>query len=247
MQEYGSSEPQPVWDIKMKNRSVTKPCILALLLSMTISSQGFGAPATPAASPTANEALAKLKEGNERYLTGHSTAPRIDVQRREETATKGQRPVATILGCSDARVPPEIVFDQKFGNLFVIRVAGNVTGVSEIASTEYGVHYLGTPLVVVLGHSSCGAVQAAVEKTPLDGKLPKLVELITPAVDSARKANPKASGTELLDAAVEENVRHQMNELTTKSDLIKNALTDKKVTVVGAIRDIKTGRVRWLQ
>lgn len=197
------------------------------------------------ANPT-DASLAKLKEGNTRYLSGHSSIPRIDNERRETTATKGQKPIATILGCSDSRVPPEIVFDQKFGNLFVIRVAGNVTGTSEIASTEYGVHYLGTPLVVVLGHTACGAVQAAVDKSQLDGKLPKLVELISPAVDKARKDHPKASGSELMEAAVEENVRHQMAELTANSDVLKKAVDTKKVRIVGAVRDILTGRVRWL-
>ncbi len=227
----------------MKNRSVAKSCILALMVSLSVSSQVISAETPP--SPEA--ALKKLKEGNVRYLSGLSNVPRIDVERREQTATKGQRPIATVLGCSDARVPPEIVFDQKFGNLFVIRVAGNVTGISEVASAEYGVHYLKTPLVVVLGHSACGAVQAAVEKTPLDGKLPKLVELITPAVDAAKKAHPGAEGAALMEAAVEENVRHQMNELTTKSDLIKSAIASKKITVIGAIRDIKNGKIRWLQ
>ena len=230
----------------MKNRSVITPCILALLLSLTASPQVFSADATAAPAPTSQGALAKLKEGNMRYLSGISSVPRVDVQRREETATKGQKPIATILGCSDARVPPEIVFDQKFGNLFVIRVAGNVTGTSEIASAEYGVQYLGTSLLVVLGHSACGAVQAAVEKTPMDGKLPKLVELIAPAVDAAKKAHPGLAGAELMEAAVESNVRHQMAELTGKSDVLKKAVAAKKVTVVGAIRDIKTGHVRWL-
>jgi len=226
----------------MKNRSVTTPVIVALLLSLT-ASPGFSA----APASDAEASLKKLKEGNMRYLSGVSSVPRIDVNRRELTATQGQHPIATVLGCSDARVPPEIVFDQKFGNVFVIRVAGNVTGMSEIASAEYGVHYLGTPLVVVLGHSACGAVQAAVEKTPLDGKLPKLVELITPAVDAAKKAHPGLAGAELMEAAVEENVRHQIKELTSKSDVLKKAVAAKKLTVVGAVRDIKSGRVRWLQ
>ncbi|MCC7529953.1 MAG: carbonic anhydrase [Candidatus Melainabacteria bacterium] len=225
----------------MKNRSQTTPCIIALLLSLT------AAPVFSAESPSdAEVSLKKLKDGNMRYLSGVSNVPRVDVERRELTATRGQHPIATVLGCSDARVPPEIVFDQKFGNLFVIRVAGNVTGSSEIASAEYGVHYLGAPLVVVLGHSACGAVKAAVDKTPLDGKLPRLVQLITPAVDAAKKAHPGLAGAELMEAAVEENVRHQIRELTTKSDVLKKALASKKLMVVGAVRDLKSGRVRFL-
>lgn len=217
--------------------------MLSLSLFMAIAQQGFAAEQ----KPSAEDALTKLKDGNKRYMAGASSVLRIDPVRREQTATKGQKPVATILGCSDSRVPPEIVFDQKFGNLFIIRVAGNVTGTSEIASAEFGVQYLGTPLVVVLGHSACGAVQAAVEKTPLDGKLPKLVELISPAVDQVKKANSKLTGKELMEAAVEQNVRYQMSELTSKSDVLKKALADKKVMIVGAIRDINSGNVRWLK
>lgn len=224
----------------MKIQSKPVVPLVAILTSLI-----FATPSNCADTPT-QLSLKKLKEGNKRYMSGKPTAPRVDAERRELTATEGQKPIATILGCSDARVPPEIVFDQKFGDLFIIRVAGNVTGISEIASVEYGTQYLGTPVVVVLGHSSCGAVQAAVEKTPLDGKLPKLVELISPAVDKAKKANPKTTGAKLLDAAVEANVRHQIRELTTKSETIKKLVDSKKIQIVGAVRDIMTGSVRWL-
>ena len=227
----------------MKYFKPANPIAIAFLLSLAAFQAGFGADVFP----TPQQVLDKLKQGNLRYLSGISAVPRIDAERREQTATKGQKPLATILGCSDARVPPEIVFDQKFGNLFVIRVAGNVTGSSEVASAEYGVQYLGTPLLVVLGHSACGAVQAAVDKTPLDGKLPKLVELISPAVDAVKKAHPELTGQELLDASVEANVRHQMDELMSKSTGLKKAVSDKKLIVVGAIRDIKKGSVRWLK
>jgi carbonic anhydrase len=232
---------KPAIDLKPNMKNLCKlSALLPVAFLAVVQSADCAEPA-----PTAAVALEKLKAGNVRYLSGKSAVPRIDAERRETTATKGQRPIATILGCSDSRVPPEIVFDQKFGNLFVIRVAGNVTGTSEVASAEFGTQYLGTPLVVVLGHSACGAVQAAVEKTQLDGKLPKLVELILPAVDNARKSHPKAAGQELLDASVEANVRHQIAELS-KSDVIKKGIDSKKVMIVGAIRDIQSGKVRWL-
>ncbi len=199
------------------------------------------------ADPTeTKKSLDSLTAGNIRYLSGKSTIPRVDPERREITATEGQFPIATVLGCSDARVPPEIIFDQKFGKLFVIRVAGNVTGVSEIASAEYGVHYLKTPLVVVLGHSSCGAVQAAVANTPLKGKLPKLVGLIQPAVDEARKKRSKSDKSDFEDDCIKQNVRYQMKKLLEGSDLISGDVKANKVKVVGAIRDIKTGKVQWL-
>ncbi|MBX9668656.1 MAG: carbonic anhydrase [Candidatus Obscuribacterales bacterium] len=221
--------------------------LLTFTITVMLGSQAFALPGNCAENTTLTQvSVAKLKDGNKRYVDGHPTAPRVDTERREITAKEGQKPIATILGCSDSRVPPEIVFDQKFGNLFVIRVAGNVTGTSEIASVEYGVQALGTPLVVVLGHSACGAVQAAVEKTPLDGKLPKLVELIAPAVDKAKTANPDVIGSKLMDAAVEENVRHQISELTAKSETLKNAVDSKKIQIVGAVRDLMSGEIRWL-
>ncbi len=212
---------------------LTKLSIIAGLTLLAFLPQANAADSTDSKS-----SLDSLVAGNARYMTGKSSIPRIDPERREITATKGQKPIATILGCSDARVPPEIIFDQNFGKLFVIRVAGNVTGISEIASAEYGVHYLGTPLVVVLGHSSCGAVQAAVDNTELKGKLPKLISMIQPAITEAKKNKTDY---------VEENVRYQMKQLLSGSDVIQEAVKSKKIKVVGAVRDIKSGQVHWLK
>jgi len=214
--------------------------LLALLALSSLPHQAF------ADSKDSENALNALVAGNNRYMTGQSSIPRIDPQRREQTATEGQFPIATILGCSDARVPPEIIFDQKFGKLFVIRVAGNVTGTSEIASAEYGVHYLKTPLVVVLGHSACGAVKATAESAELKGKLPKLISLIQPAVDEAKKNRKESDKTDFVEDCVEQNVRFQIKKLVEGSDLIGEAESNKTIKVVGAIRDIRTGKVRWL-
>lgn len=223
--------------------TITLKSGLAALILCALANLSQAAFADQSASKTSLDALVA---GNNRYMTGQSSIPRIDPQRREQTATEGQFPIATILGCSDARVPPEIIFDQKFGKLFVIRVAGNVTGTSEIASAEYGVHYLKTPLVVVLGHSACGAVKATAENAELKGKLPKLISLIQPAVDEARK-NPKESDkTNFVEECVEQNVRYQMKKLIDGSDLISDAKKNDTVKIVGAIRDIRTGKVRWL-
>ena len=226
----------------MRNKTILLTGLVVSSVLLSLNNPGLCSPPLTQTQVS----LEKLKLGNSRYISGHSTVQRVDTTRRELTATEGQKPIATVLGCSDARVPPEIVFDQKFGNLFVVRVAGNVSGTSEIASVEYGVHYLGTPLVVVMGHTSCGAVQAAVEKTPLEGKLPQLIELITPAVEKAKEANPKADKSKLTAAAVEENVRLQISELTNKSEVLKKAVETKKIKIVGAVRDIFTGKVRWL-
>ncbi len=179
-------------------------------------------------------------------MSGKSIHTRIDPVSRERTARYGQKPLATVLGCSDARVPPEIIFDQGFGELFVVRVAGNVCSTAELASVEYVVKYLKTPVVVVLGHTQCGAVQAAVAGGELKGSLPKLVAMITPAVDAAKAKSPKATGDQLMSAAIEANVRKSIKDILTNSPGLEQALRNKEVSILGAIRDIEHGGVTWL-
>ena len=213
--------------------------IFALAISVIFPGFAFSA-------PTPEEALAELKKGNERYLEGVSKHPRVDPAERLRTAKQGQSPIASVLSCADARVPVELVFDKGFGELFVVRVAGNVCKVAELASLEFGTLYLNTPLVVVLGHSQCGAVQAAIGGgEDLKGKLPLLVKQIKPAVDTARINNPKASESELEDRAIEENVRLSMKQIL-KSKGIRKAVDQKKLKIVGAVRDLKTGKIEWL-
>jgi carbonic anhydrase len=195
---------------------------------------------------TPQEALQKLKEGNARYLQGIEKYPKIDPIRRIKTAVEGQKPIASILGCADARVPVEVAFDKAFGDLFVVRVAGNVCQMAELASIEYGVNYLKTPLVVVLGHTKCGAVDAAVSGAELTGSLPKLMEEIRPAVEAARQKFPKLDGKALVAAAIEENVWKSIEDLLRGSQPIRQVVKDKRVLVVGAIRDIKSGKITWL-
>jgi carbonic anhydrase len=168
---------------------IRNPRALALLIACLALPPVLAAESTP--SP--EQVLKQLKEGNERYLTNVSKHARIDVERRVETAKKGQKPLSTVLGCSDSRVPVEIVFDQGFAEVFVVRVAGNICDTAELASVEYGTRYLGTPLLVVLGHSKCGAVDGAVSGARLEGSLPKLVAHITPA-ERARPQGPAQGG-----------------------------------------------------
>ncbi len=197
-------------------------------------------------APTPSEALTELKLGNGRYLEGISKHPRIDPARRLKTAKKGQKPIASILSCADARVPVEMIFDKGFGDLFVVRVAGNICDTAELASLEFGSLYLNTPLIVVLGHSKCGAVQAAVDEAKLKGSLPLLIKEISPAVKAARKASPDAKGEDLTNIAIEENVRLSI-ENVMKSPGIAKAVKEKKILVKGAVRDLKSGKVRWLE
>ncbi|MBX9877372.1 MAG: carbonic anhydrase [Candidatus Obscuribacterales bacterium] len=188
----------------------------------------------------------RLKEGNKRYLGGKSIHPRFDAAKRQQTALNGQKPIATILGCADARVPPEVVFDQGFGDLFVVRVAGNVCAIAELASIEYGVKYVKTPLVVVLGHTQCGAVDGAVRGAELKGSLPKLMALITPTTDKTKKNHPELKGKDLLNAAIEDNVRNSISEIKKNSPGLTDLVKQKKLLIVGGIRNIENGTIRWL-
>ena len=194
------------------------PSLLILLFLVSLAAPVLAAGAGPGLS--ADEALKMLKDGNTRYLEGKPRHPRQDAARRALTAGQGQHPFAAVLSCSDSRVPVELIFDQGIGDLFVVRVAGNVAATDEIGTMEY-VDYLGIPVLVVLGHSQCGAVTAAVEGTKLPGSMGVLVAPIRPAVAKAREENPGAAGEALLNAAIKANVFQAMEDLLQKSPLIK--------------------------
>ena len=168
----------------------------------------------PAHVPSAATVLSELKAGNERHVKGQYKHPDETIARRQELA-KGQSPHAVILTCADSRVPPEIVFDQGLGDLFVIRVAGNVAPDAEVASIEYAVEHLHTPLVVVMGHQSCGAVGAAIAGGEAPGHLPALIDAIKPAVEEARKEKGDLSAN-----AVRINVEHVVEQLRTSQPVL---------------------------
>jgi carbonic anhydrase len=159
----------------------------------------------------------------------------------------GQKPFAAVLGCSDSRVPPELVFDQGFGALFVIRVAGNVIGTDVLGSLQYAYHHLHVPLVAVLGHEGCGAVSAALELKFKRAKEPEhidaLVQLIEPGL---KDIDPMLAPDKQLSAAVEANVRWSMKQLAELPDA-KKALEDKRFEMVGAVYELATGNVRMLR
>lgn len=187
--------------------------------------------------------LTLLKEGNLRFTDGKPLHPNLEAARRTELAAAGQEPMATILACSDSRDPVELIFDRGVGDLFVVRVAGNVAGLSELATIEYGVTHLGTPVLIVMGHSKCGAVTAAVKGAELHGHLPSLISLIKPAAEKA-----KTSGTEedVVPRAIELNVWQQVENVLARSALIREHLAAGKVQIVGAVYDIASGKVQWL-
>lgn len=181
---------------------------------------------------TAADALEKLKEGNTQYLNAQTNPGDISQQIRHETCENGQKPYAVVITCSDSRVIPEGIFSAGIGELFVIRVAGNVIGAIQLGSVEYAVEHLGSPLVVVLGHTHCGAVAAAVNSEP-EG----FVKTITDAIR-------KAIGNEKNESvACKMNVKRSVNIIKTN---LKELFAEGKMTVVGAIYDIDSGAVEFL-
>ena len=215
-----------------------------LVLAAALAAPVLAASAGPGIS--ADEALRLLKAGNARYVDGKLQHPHQDRARRALTAAQGQHPLATVLTCSDSRAPAEIIFDQGIGDLFVIRVAGNVAATDEIGSIEYAVDHLATPLVVVLGHTQCGAVTAVVDDTKLPPNIANLVEPIKPAVDKAREANPEAAKDVLLKAAITDNVWQAVEDMLRQSPIIREKVRDGQAQVVGALYDIDSGQVQWL-
>jgi methyl-accepting chemotaxis protein len=196
------------------------------------------------AAVSSPEALENLKLGNVRFASGKSTHPNLTAERRAEVA-KGQNPFATILTCSDSRVPAEAIFDQGLGDLFVVRVAGNVAKTDEIGSIEYGAGHLGTSLLVVMGHSSCGAVKAVLEGAEVHGSIPQLVETIVPAVEKTKAAHPALPGAQLMAKAVEANVWQAIDNTFENSAIVRDLVKAGKLKVVGAVYDLASGSVQW--
>jgi len=195
---------------------------------------------------TPGEAISRLKEGNSRFCHDHCLHPHEDAKRRAQTAVEGQHPFAAVLACSDSRVPVEIVFDQGIGDIFSIRVAGNVCGVDELGTIEYVVEHLHAPLLVVLGHTECGAVTAATVGADVHGSITAVVEKILPAVHQAHVAHPELHGKDLVPCAIEANVWRAVEEILTKSSIARHQIASGKLKVVGAIYDVKSGQVKWL-
>jgi carbonic anhydrase len=189
---------------------------------------------------TPAQALERLKAGNARFL-GSAMQPRSWSSEVSATAG-GQYPFAAVLSCMDSRVPAEVVFDQGIGDMFSVRVAGNVVDEDDLGSLEYAVH-AGVKLLVVMGHTRCGAVRGALDRIEL-GSLTGLVAKIHPAVDAARCDDPQSDAC--ARAVVELNVRESMRQIRARSPLIAEDLAEKKVQLVGAIYDVDTGKVAFL-
>jgi carbonic anhydrase len=220
----------------MMNRLFTVAIVIALALLLTFSGNGRHSDE----KVTANSALAELKLGNEHHISHHYEHPHETAERQRELSTE-QHPHAEILSCADSRVPPEIIFDQGLGDLFVVRVAGNVATDTEIGSLEYGAEHLHIPLLLVLGHESCGAVTAAVQGGPPEGHITALVNLIKPAVEKSRglPGDPVAN-------AVRANVELVVKQLRSSTPVLSELVAHGKLKIVGGVYSLDTGKVTWL-
>ncbi len=214
-------------------------CVLWAMIAGSVFAGDNGSGLTP------DKALSMLSQGNDRFVTGAVQRPHQDFLTRQETAAKGQKPFAGVLSCADSRGPVEILFDTGVGDIFTVRVAGNVAGVNETASMEYAADHLHIPVLVVLGHSHCGAVTAAVEGGEAPGSIPFLLKNIVPAVETAKKEKAKAEKPKLVDEAIRVNVWNNVEALL-KSPIISQKVKDKNLSVIGAYYHLDTGKVEWL-
>lgn len=187
---------------------------------------------------TPEGALDSLKEGNERFTSDQSHHPDRTSERRLETLAL-QEPFATIVGCSDSRVPPEILFDMGLGDLFIVRVAGNVVGPIELSSVEYSTFFLQSPLIVVLGHENCGAIKAVMNHPPKEFE--PITRLIAPAIKNVAK-----TGEDALENAIKANVRAVVDQLKNYPSL-KKQIGLKKLNIIGGYYDFHTGEVEFLK
>lgn len=223
----------------------------ALTFAVGLTTAGFAT--GPSVSP--DEALQKLMEGNKRYVANQMTGAKLSDQAARASLSKSQKPYAIILSCSDSRVPPEVIFDKGLGEIFVIRVAGNVPDPVVLGSIEYAAEHLGSPLIMVLGHERCGAVTATVEskgKTTGSRNIDAIVKTIEPSVKAALKNCESCKGvkkcaetkkSELVECAIDANAKSIAANLPAKSAIIKHLIAEKKLKIVAAKYDLDDGVV----
>jgi carbonic anhydrase len=196
-------------------------------------------------------ALARLLEGNGRFVANVRSVESMASQARRSELVREHSPFAAVLGCSDSRAPAELVFDQGLGDLFVIRVAGNIVAPSQVASVEFAAERFGLRLALVMGHSHCGAVEAALEAildaaAPGPGKLPSIVARIRPAVEEVMAPEVRWNRAALLDRAVRANVHASVKQLRRGSPVLEQLILEQRLVVAGAVYDLETGRVEVL-
>jgi len=200
-------------------------------------------------SMTADKALQILKEGNKRFAD-NSAKNRDLLQQAKLTSAKGQYPFAVILSCMDSRGSPELIFDQGIGDVFSVRLAGNVVDADQLGGMEYATKVVGSHLIVVMGHTSCGAVAGACSKVEL-GNLTQLLDKIQPAVTTVKKTKKVAElnckDTAIVDEIAKQNVLNMIKEVKAKSPIVKELLKSGQVKIVGAMHNLKTGEITFIE
>jgi carbonic anhydrase len=201
---------------------------------------------------SAQQALQQLRDGNRRFVSDDSSHSKLTHRTNRDEMVAGQAPFAIVLGCSDSRVPTEIIFDQGLGDLFVIRVAGNIVESSQLGSVEFAAERFGTRLVVVLGHSQCSAVLTAIEELerPADSRSPNLaaiVDFIRPSVQGLLQSENRQSPDDLLKQAIRENIRASVRHLRLRSNILRRLIRKNGLLVVGAEYSIATGVVCFFE
>ena len=235
-------------------RKILQKCVPVLVMLVFMVSSAVSAETkAPTKKPTPEKAIALLKEGNQRFVKGKSIHPHMDAARLIQAGSEdqGDHAYATVITCSDSRVPVELIFDAGIMDIFVIRVAGNVCDVDERGSIEYGLAHVNTPVLVVLGHTQCGAVTAVTHS--LQGKghelelnIPPLVDNIEPAVKRAVSQHKEIKGDGIIPYAIEENVWQSIEDLFMNSPATRELVKSGKAKVVGAVYDVGTGKIDWL-
>ncbi|MBL7974178.1 MAG: carbonic anhydrase [Candidatus Kapabacteria bacterium] len=193
-------------------------------------------------TPSTQSVIATLSQGNQHFVAGEMHTQ--DFAKERKILSSGQKPYAIVLTCADSRVPPEMIFDEELGHLFVVRVAGNVVDSSILASIEYAAEHLGAKTMIVMGHEKCGAVKAACDHAHLTPNLNCLLRGIAPAVAKAELTTTDKK--ELLHTAIQENVRLQMHNAVLQSPLLLEMVEHHNLEIVGAVYDLETGLVNWL-
>ncbi len=215
-----------------------------MALAAGVASAGFASSSESSLTP--DQALQKLMDGNKSYVENRMTVTQRSDKATRASLAKSQKPYAVILTCSDSRVPPEVIFDKGLGEIFVIRVAGNVPDPIILGSIEYAAEHLGSPLVMVLGHERCGAVTATVDakgKTTGSGNIDAIVKTIDPAVKAAHKTCHGTSKSELVECAADINAKNVAASLTKNSKILKHLVAEKKLKIVVAKYDLDDGVV----
>ncbi|MDP8237646.1 MAG: carbonic anhydrase [Candidatus Hatepunaea meridiana] len=196
--------------------------------------------------PIADKELKRLTEGNERFAEGKSEHPNLGEELRHETFHSGQEPFVAILSCADSRAPVELVFDQGIGDVFSVRNAGNIYDDIELGSLELGVYKFNIPLLIVMGHTDCGAIKLGVQGDRLHGYMTKVIDHIIPVAEAVKRRHPDLSGEALETEVTKSNALRVVEEIIEHSEVFRKKIIDGELKIIAAMHDLKSGKVSWL-